>query len=250
MKSILTPFLLVGAFIGLSFFYGCSESNSSAETVVKLAPMQRRAESELRRLRGIAGDSETNGVLFGFDQTGGLLVKFAHSEEVFTYDQTNDVIHSSTERAWAEATGKVVCRERENIGSDRLFIDEKSATLRLRNSSQAIPTLGRFVLRVMDSPTKDLSLVLSADGPRTRVNPGLWGFGGGSGGETYGRRYVQLFSATTNAIVGEPVGLVNVSDAPIFSFCWTDNEKYIIAYEVESTETAWVEIDFHIIQSP
>ena len=176
-----------------------------------------------------------------------LLVKFTEpAQEFYRYDGDKNTIDAISEKEWLGGKNEISCREREYNAREILDIDESPKTLYVRNAGQ-ISAFGRYALDLLESPRHKLAIVLSANGPRTKGSPGL--IFGGQSGEIHGRRYVQILRLADRTYITEPVGLNAVNKVPHYWFCWVDSEKFVLAYEVEYTNTNRFEINFHVIKT-
>ena len=216
----------------------CSPDTPVLNPSIPYAPFQQnpvwRQTAELIKKKvaesPLIGDAP-GGVLVRMNDNnaGELLVKFADSPGAFRYSSQSKTISPIADAEWLSGAREISCRERKFAIGGILRIDEQKKILMISKNGQQVPTAGKFALNAGESPRKDIAVILSADGPRTKARGGF--IFGGSGGEILGTRHLQILDLKQATYLNEPVALQSENQSPYIHLCWVENEKFVVAYE-------------------
>jgi hypothetical protein len=164
-----------------------------------------------------------------------LLLKHTKHDTVYRYDPAAASLTAVSEQTWKAANGPIAeCGKQFPPPPNVLRIDKASNALIA--GSREIPTAGRTVLKLIESPSKRWVAVVSASGP---LKPSLMPFSGGSAAS--GEHYHQVISLPDAVPVGKAVQLPLQQDSDLLVPCWSADEKTVIYHEILFTYLAVVE---------
>jgi hypothetical protein len=140
---------------------------------------------------------------------------------VYRFTPTAKSLTQAEEGAWQRASGTVIDCGLPSIPRSPFRVDYRTDALKYGGA--VVPTRGRAVQSVEDSPDGRWAAVLSVDGTRF---PTLMPFLGR--GRVEGIRYHQVFSVANGTQVGETVALPFDSTFDTFGACWAPDSRYVV----------------------
>lgn len=159
-----------------------------------------------------------------------LLLQHNYGTEAFLYSSGSKSIDAVTADERSIGSGRIAnCRSQldrlETPGVTLSFYP----TYQLSIHGNPVRAYGEFVLFVLPSPSKRQLAILSAQGPLEGPSTTTI-MGGASDPIVHGRRYVQILNLDTQEFTKDPTRLEGQEDRRGRSLCWSDDEKYVVAY--------------------
>lgn len=157
---------------------------------------------------------------------GALLLKLESKPELIKrYDPSTKTLSSAASESWEAATGDVARCEKQFAPFGRLDFDPDSNRL-VDADKTAVPTKGRHVMRLVESPSGTRVAVLSADGYRPN---GIFPIGGGAG--TSGQHWHQVYSLSERRMETDAARIPLEKRFVNLEACWSADEKFVVYYD-------------------
>jgi hypothetical protein len=172
------------------------------------------------------------GLYLRTDSLNNLLLRHNYGKEVYLYDLQTKNIKRITDEDWSRAGGQItICRDQVAPEYNREISSESYPRYIARHKETILDSYGKYALAALESPTHTKAAILSAYGSLS--GPGRIGWIGLGGSEptVHGRRYVQILQLNNHEYTQEPVRLAYADGKYEFNLCWSQNEKYVVAYQ-------------------
>lgn len=171
-------------------------------------------------------------ILLRSDSTGkNLLLKHRYGTSVYVYDSASRTITLASEEDWSASMASIAnCTSQIPGDYGRGINYSETPKYEITLDGKRLRAYGDYALRVLASPTGKYTAILSAYGPFEQPKPGL-SMGFESDPIVRGRRYLQILRLENGEYIQEPVRLEQSIGEYDFVLCWSDDEKYVIAYK-------------------
>jgi hypothetical protein len=165
-----------------------------------------------------------------------LLLKHSGHDGAYRYDARARTLAAVAEPVWLRAKGSIAeCGTQIPPAPQVLTIDPKSH--RLIAGTREVPTAGRTVLALTESPGHRFAAVLSADGPAPKsLLPPL------GSGVPAGQRFHQVVSLPDVRAIGNPIRIPVRRPEDVLAVCWTVEENAIVYHDILFAHLSVVEI--------
>jgi len=162
--------------------------------------------------------------------TNYLLLKHSYAKEVYSYNPETEEVKQVAENAWSEADGNITICKLQGPTYNLESTVETYPVYTVKHKGKVLETYGKYGLLIKESPSHTKAAILSAYGPSRGSSGGLLGLGGRDP-VVYGRRYVQIMQLNEKRYIQDPVRLIQADGKHEFNLCWSEDERYIVAFQ-------------------